>query len=148
MKKVIVFLLISLMTIGIAFADRERAITAQELPVKAQEFIKKYFPEAEISLIKKEVEYITRTTYKVVLVNGDKIEFNGSGEWREMEFRHTDVPMTLIPAPIRTTLTQKYPQQAVRQIEKLRRGRYEIKLSNGIELTLNKEGRILDLDID
>ena len=52
---------------GLAKADDDRAITVDQLPQKAQEFIQKYFPKNEISLAKMEKDFWEKK-YEVVVI--------------------------------------------------------------------------------
>ena len=74
MKQIILLFACLFALQGLAKADDDRAITVDQLPQKAQEFIQKYFPKNEISLAKMEKDFWEKK-YEVVFVNGEKAEF-------------------------------------------------------------------------
>ena len=116
----------------------------QQLPAKAQSFIRQYFPERKIALSKKERE-LSGTTYDVIFSNGDKIEFFGNGDWKEIQCKTTLVPEALIPAPILDYVKTNYPEAGITQIECKKRG-YEISLTNRLEIEFNKQFVVIDID--
>ena len=74
MKQIILLFACLFALQGLAKADDDRAITVDQLPQKAQEFIPKYFPKNEISLAKMEKDFWEKKC-EVVFVNGEKAEF-------------------------------------------------------------------------
>ena len=67
MKQIILLFACLFALQGLAKADDDRAITVDQLPQKAQEFIQKYFPKNEISLAKMEKDFWEKK-YEVVFV--------------------------------------------------------------------------------
>ena len=125
-------------------AEYDTPVTFQQLPAKAQSFIQQYFPERKIALSKKERE-LSGTTYDVIFSNGDKIEFFGNGDWKEIQCKTTLVPEALIPAPILDYVKTNYPEAGITQIECKKRG-YEISLTNRLEIEFNKQFVVIDID--
>ncbi|WP_418713293.1 hypothetical protein [Alistipes putredinis] len=53
-RKMMAFLIgITLLTISPAYADHDRAVTTEQMPRQAQEFIARYFPGEKIAYAKK-----------------------------------------------------------------------------------------------
>ena len=79
MKKYII-LAIAIITTGIsaAYADDDRAITKEQLPKAAQEFLSKYFPTQKIALAKEETDFLDKT-YEVIFVDGAEYGAIGVG---------------------------------------------------------------------
>ena len=75
-------------------AEYDTPVTFQQLPAKAQSFIRQYFPERKIALSKKERE-LSGTTYDVIFSNGDKIEFFGNGDWKEIQCKKRGYEISL-----------------------------------------------------
>jgi hypothetical protein len=125
-------------------AEYDTPVTFQQLPAKAQSFIRQYFPERKIALSKKERE-LSGTTYDVIFSNGDKIEFFGNGDWKEIQCKTTLVPEALIPAPILDYVKTNYPEAGITEIECRKRG-YEISLTNRLEIEFNKQFVVIDID--
>ena len=79
-------------------------------------------------------------------VNGDKIEFDKKGDWKEMRSaRGGVVPASAVPAAINTRVTRDYPGIYIVEIER-DKNEYEVKLSNGRDLTFDKRFRLIDMD--
>ena len=73
-----------------AFAGNDRPIAVGELPATAQQFIKAHFAGVEVSLSKVDEELFDKD-YKVVFVNGAKVEFTKNGEWKDVECKYGEV---------------------------------------------------------
>lgn len=145
MKKMKSLLLFCAMFVQTAvFADVEKPVTFEQLPVAAQQTIKKHFANRQIALAKMEIELIGKT-YDVIFTNGEKIEFNGKGEWTDIECRQSKVPATLVPAAIASFVKKNYPQATILKLERDRRT-YEVELSNRLELKFDKNFRLIDID--
>lgn len=144
MKKILVILvcLFSLQTV--VRADDDRPIAVTQLPATAQQLIKKHFAKEKVAFAKEEKDFF-KTTYEVLFANGDKVEFDSTGEWSEIDCEHTAVPAGLIPAPIADYVKQHYAGTTVLKIERGRND-YEVELSNRLELTFDKQFRLIDID--
>ncbi len=127
-----------------AFADLEKPVTLAQLPAAAQQTIKTHFADRQIALAKVEMEVFGKT-YDVIFTNGEKIEFDSKGQWRDIECRQSRVPAALIPAAIANFVKKNYPQTTILKIERDRRS-YEIELSNRLELKFNNSFQLIDID--
>ena len=96
MKQIILLFACLFALQGLAKADDDRAITVDQLPQKAQEFIQKYFPKNEISLAKMEKDFWEKK-YEVVFVNGEKAEFLKDGSWEKVDCKYSTVPTGIEP---------------------------------------------------
>lgn len=85
------------------------------------------------------------TSYDIIFTNGDKVEFDRNGNWTELKCKYSQVPARLIPAAISSYVKKNYPSTKVLEIER-DRNEYDVKLSNGIELTFNKKFQVIDID--
>ena len=66
-RKMMAFLIgITLLTISPAYADHDRAVTTEQMPRQAQEFIARYFPGEKIAYAKKESDFF-EVIYEVML---------------------------------------------------------------------------------
>ena len=83
MKKLFL-LLVSVFTLQFVSADNDKPITFAQLPAEAQQFVKQNFGDAKVAFVKKESE-IFDTSYDLMFVNGDKIEFDKKGAWTEVK---------------------------------------------------------------
>ena len=145
MKKLFL-LLVSVFTMQVAMADNDKPVTFEQLPQAAQAFIKQNFADREIAFAKVDKDWFD-ATYDVLFTNGEKLEFNKKGEWKEMKCRLTSVPEKALPAAIVKFVNDKYPGAKVISIEK-DRYEYEVKLSNFWEITFDLQFNVIDLDRD
>lgn len=126
-------------------ADNEKPIQVSQLPAAAQEFIKQHFPDREVALAKMETEFMSKS-YEVIFANGEHVDFDSKGNWEEVDCKLSSVPDAVVPAPIRKYITENYPEETIRKIEKDHR-EYEVKLSNRVELSFDLNFNLTDIDL-
>ena len=145
MKKFIIYAIIALIFgTSTAYAGNDRPINVSQLPQKAQQFIKQHFPDEKVAYAKKERDLL-KTNYEVVFTSGSKIEFRKDGEWKEIDCKYAKVPDAIIPPRIMEFVTTNYKGAAITEIDRDRRD-YEIKLSNGLELTFDLKFNLIEID--
>ena len=125
-------------------ADNDRPISVSELPEKAQQFIRQHFPTEKVSFAKMERELFD-TTYEVIFTSSSKVEFLKNGDWKEVDCKYSTVPAAIIPQQIAQYVSQYYPDTSVVQIDRDKRD-YEVKLTNGLELTFDLKFNLIDID--
>jgi len=144
-RKMMAFLIgITLLTISPAYADHDRAVTTEQMPRQAQEFIARYFPGEKIAYAKKESDFF-EVIYEVMFTNGSKVEFRRNGAWKEVDCRYSSVPAAVVPAQIAQYVSGHYPDASIVQIDRDKHD-YEVKLSNGLELTFDLKFNLIDID--
>ena len=127
-----------------AFADNDKPISMSQLPATAQQIIKKHFSGKKVALAKMETGLFEKS-YDVVFNNGEKVEFDRKGNWTEIDCKMSSVPAALIPAKIKQYVKSTYPGAKIIQIE-VDASEYEVKLSNRLEVTFNKNFQVVDID--
>lgn len=127
-----------------ALAGNDRPIAVGELPAASQEFIKAHFSGVEISFSKVD-EGLFDKDYKVVFVNGAKVEFAKNGEWKDVEYKYGEVPASVVPQQIRDYVSKNYPGRKITAIDRDRRD-YEVELDNGLDLKFDLQFRLIDID--
>lgn len=137
--------LVALMTCITVTAGNSRAISREELPAKAQKIISASFPKRKAAMMTLETGLFEKTKYNVVFTNGDKIEFDETGNWTEVSSKSGSVPASIVPAGIRTYMRGHYPKARIKEIDK-GRSKYEVKLSNGLEITFDNDMRVIEID--
>ena len=136
MKKILA-LLVCLLTISTGVrADDDRPVRFDQLPAKAQAYVKKYFPQEKVFFDKK---------YEVIFANSSKVEFFKDGTWKEVDCKYSTVPEAVIPEAILRYVKATYPDHKVVKIEKEDRG-YEAKLANGMKLEFDNKFNLIDID--
>jgi hypothetical protein len=144
MKKFISTVAVLLLTLSVACAKSDRPVKVTELPVAAQTFLKSYFPDVAVSFAKLDDEFVYKE-YEVMLADGSKVEFNGDGEWKNVDCKAYAVPAGIIPEQIKAYVERTYPGAKIMQIDRDRRD-YEVSLSNRLELTFDKRFNLVDID--
>lgn len=145
MKKLSLLLVSLFSLLSVARADTDKPIQINQLPDKAQTFIKQHFANQSVSLAKEENDFFDKS-YDVIFVNGDKIEFDKNGVWKEVNCMHSDsVPSAIVPTQIVRFVSEKYAGIKIMKIEQ-DKSDYEIKLSNGLELKFDKKFNLIDID--
>lgn len=145
MKKFYSFLIAFVVLTGSAlYADNDKPISIDKLPVAAREFIAKNFPNEKVALAKVDNEII-EVSYEVFFVSSIKIEFYRNGDWKEVDCEFSKVPDSVIPQAIKSKITELYPNAFVVKIEKDKYG-CDLKLNNGVELEFDKKNNLVDID--
>lgn len=144
MKKII-FLLVCLFSVQtLLWADNDKPIQIGQLPTKAQTLITTYFKGHKIALAKMESGMFYKN-YDVIFTNGEKLEFDRSGDWTEVKCSRSEVPDAIVPEAIRSYVKKNYPGEKIIQIERKDK-EYEIELSNRLEITFDNKYRVIDID--
>ncbi len=133
---------IAIASLSIAKAD-DRPVTFQQLPAVAQTFINTNFPDEKISYATKDDDFI-HPEYKVVFVSGLRLQFNHNGSMEAIEFRG-GVPEKFIPVQIKDYVNLHYPDAFFVEYEIGKRS-YDVKLSNRLELTFNRNFILSEID--
>lgn len=133
------------MTTTFGMADDDRPIRVEQLPAKAQQFIKTHFADSRIAISKVDTDWFDKT-YEVIFTNGDKIEFNRSGEWKDIDCKHSAVPEAAVPEQIKNYIRTNYQGAVVLSLEKDKNS-YDVKLSNRVELEFDKWFNLIDIDM-
>ena len=113
-------------------------------PQKAQQFIQKHFAGEKVALAKVERDFL-EVRYEVIFTDGAKAEFYKDGEWKEVDCRYSSVPAAVVPAQIAQYVSGHYPDASIVQIDRDKHD-YEVKLSNGLELTFDLKFNLIDID--
>ena len=140
------FLLVCMFSMQVAMADNDKPITIEQLPAAAQTFIKQHFADAKVAFVKMEKEFLD-SSYDVIFINGDKVEFDKKGNWKDVSCRRMTVPQAIVPTKVQEFVKSNYPDANVIKIEK-DRYEYEVRLSNFWELTFDLNGNLIDMDND
>lgn len=121
-----------------------RLINFEDLPTKAKSFVRTYFGHYDICFVRIEMT-MTRTDYTVQFENGMKIEFNSNGDWDEVNNPSDCLPSDFLSNMILNYLNKNYPDCCLHAISKGKH-KFEVELTNGLELIFNKKGEFLRYD--
>lgn len=144
MKRIILSLAVIALTTGTAFADDDKPISIDQLPAAASQFIASHFSGIKVSYAKMEKEFFDKS-YEVIFTAGSKVEFDGKGEWKEVNCQFTQVPEGIIPQQIKGYVADNFRDAKIVEIERGRRD-YEVKLNNRLELKFDLKFNLIDID--
>lgn len=142
MKRILV-IVISLMAIGCISKADDKPVKFEKLPTAAQKFVKDNFTDNTVVLVTKDDD--VAPDYEVMFDNGTVLHFSSKGILEKIEAYKEGVPQYLIPKKIQEYVSATYPEVFYREYE-IERGRYEVKLSNGLELTFNSTFTLIEID--
>ncbi|MDR1654089.1 MAG: PepSY-like domain-containing protein [Prevotellaceae bacterium] len=126
-----------------AMADNDRIITFEQLPKAAQEFLNQHFAGVKISYAVQDDD----RDYEVYLENGIAVDFYPDGEWDSVDGHRQAIPTTFINPKIVDYVKTKYPGTQIVEIDRNRR-KFEVQLSNGLELDFGRDGTFWRVDYD
>lgn len=144
MKKFILMILSVVLFQNFTYADSERMISIEQLPVAAQKFLKTHFANQPLTYAKVD-GYMFDVDYEVRLADGTKIDFDRKGNWTNVERKATALPEKLVPTKIAEYVAKYYAGTKVVKIERNKRS-YEVELSNGLELTFDTRFNLINVD--
>lgn len=116
-------------------------VQLSSIPQNAQNFIKQYFSNIQVSYIERDWDDI-----EVYLANGTQIEFFPNGDWKEVKC-YMNMPASILPANVMATIQRTYPQAAIIKIEK-QFTIFEVKLNNMMELYIDNNGTLIGQKFD
>ena len=126
----------SLLAFGVATAQDEGLVPISTLPASAQSFIKQHFSANSIVSVWQDTEKGKVEDYTVLFADGN---------WKEVKSRNGQVSPKIVPTKITKYVHRNYPNVIVKEIKK-ERTKYEVDLSNGVELIFNLNGKFLKID--
>lgn len=147
MKKKILLALIAIAGLfsTTAVADNSLPINFEQLPIAAQNFIKKHFKAADVATVLKDKELLS-VSYDVIMEDGTTVEFDKKGNWNDVDGKHKAIPTAIVPAAILQYVQKNYPKQYIVQLERNSNGRYEVELNNDLSLKFNSKFRLVSVD--
>lgn len=128
-----------------ACAGNKQVITFDQLPTLAQTILTQYVDVKTILIVTKE-DFGPFADYEVLTNDRSEWDFDSNGTLESVKI-YTGVPEALVPEVIRTQVNQMYPNIVITKYSIDKRDQ-EVELINGIELTFDKTGRLIEADID
>ena len=143
--KRLLFLLVGLLLVsGAINASDDKPIQESQLPQTARQFIKSNFAKAKVLFASVDNDFWSKS-YDVVLSNGVKIEFDGDGNWKEVDSKREPLPLSIIPKQILNMLKVNHANDAPIEIERDKRG-YSVKLISGVEIKYDVNFNVREYD--
>ena len=143
MKRILAILAGLFTLVSVSKAD-DRPVRFEQLPKAAQKFVKTNFPDNKVIYSAKDDDIVS-PEYEVALDNGVKVDFKNDGRLEKIEAPQSGIPEGIIPEQIHKYVTKHYPGSKYLEYEVDKVG-YEVKLSNGLELTFSSSFHLLQVD--
>lgn len=143
MKRIILFAAAMAAFVLSAGADN-RPSSFEQLPDAAKTFVNTNYKGVEVLYVTKEDD-LFRPDYDVMLANGILLEFSHSGNMKKIEAKKGSISPELIPDGIRKFVDRHYPDAGYLEYEAGRK-KYEVKLSNRLELKFDSAFRLIEVD--
>lgn len=143
MKRIILFAAAMSAFVLSASADN-RPSSFGQLPGDAKTFVNTNYKGVEVLYVTKEDD-LFRPDYDVMLANGILLEFSHSGSLKKIEAKKGTIAAALIPEGIRSFVDRHYPGEGYVEYE-VGRKKYEVKLSNRLELKFDSAFRLIEVD--
>ncbi len=144
MKKLLLLLVCLFAFQALVKANDDKPIKVTQLPPSAQQFIKSHFGNSKVAIAKMETDWLDKS-YDVIFTDGNKLEFDKQGNWKEINCKYSAVPASVIPVQILKYVSENYPDAKVLKIERDKKD-YEVKLSNRWELKFDLQFNLIDID--
>ena len=141
MKRVL-FAIIAI-AVSLACTAENRPVTIEKLPAPAKEFLNVNYPGENISYAFMDDDLI-RPDYTVRLVNGVELVFEHNGALEKISDK-VGIPKGVVPVQIADYVKTYYPDALIVEYE-IGRKEYEVKVTNGLELTFNSNFKLRELD--
>ena len=119
-------------------------ISFNQLPQKAQIFINTHFADYKLVSAKYDRDIMDKT-YEVYLSDGVNIEFDNKGDLLEIECKNGKVPDVVVGEALLGKIQELYPGQTIVEL-KIEKRWTAVKLSNGVEVTLDKKMHVIEID--
>lgn len=125
--------------------DGKTEISIDQLPKASATFLSEHFSGATVLRITRDTDR-DGSEYEVTLTNGFEIEFDGAGEWTDVDAPAGQaVPSSVVPTAIASYVTTNYPGQNINEISRDSRG-YEVELTSGTDLEFDRDGNFIRID--
>lgn len=144
MKKLLLLFMCLFTIQSVVKADDDKPVKIEQLPQLAQQFIKTHFGDSKVAIAKMETDWFDKS-YDIIFTDGNKLEFDKQGNWKEVNCKYSAVPASVMPEQIQKYVTENYPGAQVLKIERDKRD-YEVKLSNKWELKFDLQFNLIDID--
>lgn len=133
--------------LGLASAQARDVISRNvaDLPASARTTLTKYFPKKSVNHIKIDKKLVGNTDYEVILNDGTEVDFDHNGNWKEIDMGSNAVPEALLPKALVNYVRKNYKGTKIIGVDK-KNNKYEIELSNGLDLEFDRAGNFLRID--
>lgn len=143
MKKNILTLALAIF-LGTSACSQTNLSNFEQLPTKAQEFVKTYFSDYKVQYVFSDKEFAD-IDYMIRFEDGTEIEFNAKGEWTDISGKQNCIPTGFILKEIIDFVETNHNGMCITDIEK-EFNRITIELNNNLEIEFNNKGKLISYD--
>lgn len=143
MKKQILALA-AFLALGVSAFAQNGMTKLEQLPTKAQEFVKTYFNDYKIQYIFSDKEF-SDVDYKIRFEDGTEIEFNAKGEWTDVSSKNKCIPTGFILQEITNYVEMNHKDMCITDVER-EFNRITIELNDNLEIEFNSKGKLISYD--
>lgn len=137
MKRFLLFFVCAATAASVSAAPQ--TVDFDKLPKASQEFVQRNFPNEKVKTVEMDRE-ASWDKYTVYFASGNQVSFEGgSGDCSQIIMKSGSVPVSAVPAKIKTYIGNKYPMQRIVQYETTANG-YKIGLSDNTFINFDKNG--------
>lgn len=130
---------------GLTLNAQDKVIPQEELPQGATEFIQTHFADQKVLQVTKDVDFLIKTEYEILLSDGFQLEFDSKGNWKDVDGNNKVIPTGFVPESLMDYVADNFPTEKVTGISKKSSG-YELELSNKLELEFDSNGAFKRID--
>ena len=116
----------------------------QQLPQKAQEFVKTHFNDYKVAYVLTDKE-LADIDYKIRFEDCTEIEFNAKGDWTDVSGKQNCIPTGFILKEITNYVNTYHNDLCITDIER-EFNRITVELSNNLEIEFNSKGKLISYD--
>lgn len=146
MRNIVLGISTLFMVVLFASCEKEEMIGMDGLPAAGASFLNEHFSDIVVSNVKKEKDGLSGTEYTAYLQNGVQVKFDKNGNWEEVDAPdNMAIPTSFIPGKIVAYIAEHYPSAEINSIDK-ERNRYDVELTNGLDLEFNSDGDFVRID--
>ena len=142
MKRIIISA-VAVLAISVMASCKDKLVTFAQLPEVARTYINTNFPDDKVVAVTVDDDLI-RPDFDVRLSSGVELQFEHDGSLEKVASRN-GISADLIPAAIREYVSENFPAAGYREYE-IGRKKYEVKLTNGLELKFNNNFQLIEVD--
>lgn len=145
MKKIMLVLACVMMTIGIQAKDVVTKVTVEELPEKAQKFIKEHFQAVQVKSVMQETDEDGVIEYTVRLKDKTEIEFDMVGAWNSVLVKKSAMPRFIVPVKVQNAVDKQFANKIIKKVENDGYS-FDFDFSDKTEAEINAQGDVIEVE--
>lgn len=145
MKKIMLVLACVMMAICIQAKDIVAKVTVEELPEKAQKFIKEHFQGVQVKSVMQETDEDGIIEYTVRLKDKTEIEFDMVGAWNFVLVKKAAMPRFIVPVKVQNAVDKQFANKIIKKVENDGYS-FDFDFSDKTEAEINAQGDVIEVE--